>query len=325
VKTSAANRLLAALVCVAAVASGGCIEARPNIGVRQKISVVPSGTIAVSQMARRLGLAVQRVSAHNATLVNQFNSVVLFADPAGVAYVNGSQVGQKGGLATVDDTLYVPQLLEQDIRLAMRTGSYFASTPRPVPPVKRPSPSSSKPRLIHGPVLIDAGHGGKDPGAGHNGCREKDIVLDVALMMADMLRASGVDARLTRSTDTFVELNDRAAMARDVGAKLFVSLHCDAAANRRARGFTIYAPENRMGQTSGLATAMEKSMLTTRQTSRGIRAAGYRVLLRTSCPAILLEMGYLTNRYDARLLAAKSHQRIIARAASDAITAYLTR
>jgi len=276
-------------------------------------------------MGARLGLAVRRSSAHSVTLGNQFNSVVFFADPGGLVYVNGRAVRAKGGLATIGETIYVQKSIEREIRLALRTRSRVAAT------VKRPLlvtsslPSSPTPRLRYGPVVIDPGHGGRGPGAVHNGCREKDIVLDVALMAVENLKASGVDARLTRSTDTFIELNDRAAIAQRIGAKLFVSLHCDAASNRRARGFTIYAPENRMRQTSSFASLMEKSMLSPSMASRGVRSAGFRVLLRTRCPALLVEMGYLSNRYDARLLNSKHHQRAVARAVANAVTRYLTK
>ena len=312
-------------ISVMAVGIGGCNLLKPKSSKPVEVTAGPAGTIAVAEMGGRLGLAVQHNSVHSATLGNRFNSVIFFADPGGMVYVNGREVGEKGGLAVVGKTIYVPESLEEGIRRAMRTRAPIASLPKPPRVVKRSPPSAPKPELVHGPVVIDAGHGGRDPGTRHNGFREKDIVLDVALMAADILITSGVDARLTRRTDTFIELNDRAALAREVGAKLFVSLHCDSAPNRRARGFTIYAPENRVRQTSSFAADMEKSMLTTNMTSRGIRSAGFRVLLRTRCPAILLELGYLSNRYDARLLGSRSCKRALARAVANAVTAYLTK
>jgi N-acetylmuramoyl-L-alanine amidase len=308
-----------------AVGVGGCNLLKPKSSKVREVAVGPAGTITAAEMGDRLGLSMRRNSAHSATLGNRFNSVVFFADPGGLAYVNGRKVGPKGGLASVGETIYVPESLERGIRRALRTRARVASPPRRPKVTKRSPPSAREPELRYGPVVIDPGHGGRDPGTAHNGFREKDIVLDVALMVADTLKASGVDARLTRNTDTFVELNDRAALAQGVGAKLFVSLHCDAAPNRRARGFTIYAPENRMRQTSPCAAVMEKSMLTTNMTSRGIRAAGFRVLLRTKCPALLVELGYLSNRYDARLLGSKSCRRDLARAVANAVTAYLTK
>jgi N-acetylmuramoyl-L-alanine amidase len=307
VKRITTDCLLSVFVCVTTFAFGGCAPDKLNSGGPRGIINTPRGALAASEMGDRLGLTMQRDSAHSVTMGNRFNSVVLFADPGGVAYVNGRPVGAKGGLESIGGTIYVPQTLERAIRQALRI------TKKTAPPVKRPQPvrrrlpSSRKPELKYGPVVIDAGHGGRDPGAGYYGYREKDIVLDVALMLVEKLKASGVDARLTRSNDTFIELNDRAAMAHKVGAKLFVSLHCDAAPNLRARGFTIYAPKNRMRQTSSFASAMEKSML------------------RTSCPALLVEMGYLSNKYDARLLNSSSQQRAISGAIANAVTRYLTK
>jgi N-acetylmuramoyl-L-alanine amidase len=325
VKRFAANCLVVVLACVAVGSIGGCIEAHPGLVPARDIPLTPKGSVSASEMGLRLGLMLQRNSAHSAALGNQHNSVLLFADPGGVAYVNGAAVGKKGGITAVNNTLYVPASLEQDIRLAMRSARIYTTTPRRSVSPRHSSPPVKKIEPKYGPIVLDPGHGGRDPGAGHNGCVEKDIVLSVALMAADMMRASGVDVRLTRGDDTFIELNDRAALAGDVGAKLLLSLHCDAAANRGARGFTLYTPRTRMGQAGPLAAALEKSMGAGGQENRGIRAAGFRVLMRTSCPAVLLEMGFLTNRYDARLLGDKSHQRTLARAIADGVIAYLTR
>ena len=324
-KRAATECLTIACICLTTVALGGCDMLKPKIGKVRGIAAGPAGTIAVAEMGDRLGLRLQQQSAHSAILGNRFNSVLFFADPCGIAYVNGRQVGKNGGLAVVGETIFVPESLEGEIRRVLRTRARVVSRPKRPTVVKRSPPLAWKPQLKYGPVVIDAGHGGRDPGAAHHGFREKDIVLDVALMVAETLRASGVDARMTRNTDTFIELNDRAALAQEVGAKLFVSLHCDAAPNRRARGFTIYAPKNRMGQTSSFASIMEQSMLTTKMKSRGIRAAGFRVLLRTKCPALLLEMGYLSNRYDAMILGSRSFKRSASRAVANAVTRYLTK
>ena len=324
-KRSVTEFLKIACICLATVALAGCDMLKPKIGKARGIAAGPAGTIAVTEMSDRLGLKLQQQSAHSATMGNRFNCVLFFADPGGAAYVNGLKVGKTGGLATVGGTVFVPESLKAEIRRALRTGARVVSRPKRSIAPKPSRPLARKPQLKYGPVVIDPGHGGRDPGTAHNGFREKDIVLEVALMAADMLRGSGVDARMTRGTDTFIELNDRAAVAGQVGAKLFVSLHCDSAPNRRARGFTVYAPRNRMGQTNSFAAIMEQSMLATKMKSRGVRPAGFRVLLRTKCPAILLEMGYLSNRYDARLLASKSFKRSTGWAVANAVTRYLTK
>ena len=91
-------------------------------------------------------------------------------------------------------------------------------------------------------IIIDPGHGGRDPGAmGKRGTREKDIVLKVSIRLKKLLEERlRVRAVLTRSTDTFVTLGQRARNARKNQGKLFVSLHCNASRNRRARGLEVY-------------------------------------------------------------------------------------
>lgn len=108
-------------------------------------------------------------------------------------------------------------------------------TPRPVP---RPQLKNSKIRRI----VVDPGHGGKDPGAiGPSGLQEKDVVLSIGLLVAKKLRDElGIDAIMTRSTDVFIELQERTAIANQVGADLFVSVHANAALNRSASGIETY-------------------------------------------------------------------------------------
>ena len=91
-------------------------------------------------------------------------------------------------------------------------------------------------------IVIDAGHGGKDPGAiGPSGLQEKDIVLSMALLLADEVKSKlGWEVVLTRNDDTFIPLEERTAIANKVGADLFVSLHVNASPNAAARGIETY-------------------------------------------------------------------------------------
>jgi N-acetylmuramoyl-L-alanine amidase len=122
--------------------------------------------------------------------------------------------------------------------------SNLPSFPEPRPArveEKAPSPS----RRVIGKVrriVVDPGHGGHDPGAvGGGGSREKDIVLQIALKLARKLREDlGLDVVLTRSTDVFLELKERTAIANKVGADLFVSVHANAALNRGSSGIETY-------------------------------------------------------------------------------------
>jgi N-acetylmuramoyl-L-alanine amidase len=91
-------------------------------------------------------------------------------------------------------------------------------------------------------IVIDAGHGGHDPGSiGPRGLQEKDLILDVALRLEKLVRDSlGADVVMTRSTDTFIPLEERTAIANSRGADLFLSIHANSSRNARARGIETY-------------------------------------------------------------------------------------
>lgn len=116
----------------------------------------------------------------------------------------------------------------------------------PIPPVARglPLPSVEGPRDVSRPlVVIDAGHGGHDPGAVNreNGEREKDVTLAIAQAIRDQLLKSGrVRVALTREDDRFLVLQERYGVARKLNADLFISIHADSADNETARGATVY-------------------------------------------------------------------------------------
>ena len=108
-------------------------------------------------------------------------------------------------------------------------------------PVEKAKPAAFKPGRIRR-IVIDPGHGGHDPGAmSPSGTKEKDIVLQIGLNLAQKVREElGIDAVMTRSTDVFIELQERTAIANKVGADLFVSIHANASLNRAANGIETY-------------------------------------------------------------------------------------
>ena len=90
-------------------------------------------------------------------------------------------------------------------------------------------------------IVLDAGHGGHDPGARGNGMNEAELVLDVTLRLRDLLeKQPGIEVTLTRSTDAFVQLEERTAIANRTGADLFLSIHANASRNPQARGVETY-------------------------------------------------------------------------------------
>ena len=143
--------------------------------------------------------------------------------------------------------------------------------------------------------------------------------------MAEQLesRAAGVDVILTRRSDKFIDLNERAEVANRARADVFVSIHADSSPNTRAYGFTVYVARQASRNSLILARAIERRLRDTGVVSRGVRKANYRVLVRTACPAVLVELGYLSNVSEAAKLLQKDYRRNLASAISEGIVDYL--
>ena len=167
-------------------------------------------------------------------------------------------------------------------------------------------------------VVLDAGHGGTDPGAIYNGVREKDLNFT---MLYDMGRKhfdsnnSPIKVYYTRTTDVFITLKDRAAFASKVGADLFVSLHMNAATNTAASGTEVYyslsnnAPNNAGLTSKALATLMVNNLSSNLGTrNRGAKYQQYTVVHTNTVPAILIELGFMSNKDDFALITNKTNQ-----------------
>ncbi len=224
-------------------------------------------------------------------------------------------------------------------------------------------------------VIIDAGHGGRDPGAPvrNTSLREKDIALQVALKVGDVLRAKGVDVYYTRVKDTLIALHDRGRMANQAKGDLFISIHVNAAnpgwkSPDAARGFETYflaeartedarrveemenesvrfesdaqvsqndplsfilsdmMQNEHLRESLDLAEIVQKRMNDAHPgPNRGVKQAGFRVLVSAFMPAILVELGFGTNPEDAAYMTNPSKQRLMARAIADATNEYLER
>ncbi|NJK47619.1 AMIN domain-containing protein [Candidatus Gracilibacteria bacterium] len=201
-----------------------------------------------------------------------------------------------------------------------------ASFPSPDPyPAPYPStpPSSVAPRS-NTLVVIDPGHGGKDPGAiGIGGLREKDVVLSISQSVTQSLQQQGVRVMMTRNSDYFVSLQGRAAMANRARATVFVSIHANAVGGGRSHvnGLEVYYYGNR-----SLADAIHRSILqTVNVRDRGVRRARFYVLRKTSMPAALVETGYVTGVEDNPKLRDAGYQRQMAEAIARGIVNYLQR
>jgi N-acetylmuramoyl-L-alanine amidase len=195
--------------------------------------------------------------------------------------------------------------------------NYPTSDPAPTTPMPQPSGSGSL-------VVIDPGHGGKDPGAiGIGGLQEKNVVLPISQEVSRQLQQQGVRVMLTRNGDYFVSLQGRADMANRARANLFVSIHANAVGGGRSHvnGLEVYYFGNR-----ALADAIHSSILQTVNVSdRGVRRARFLVLRKTSMPAALVETGYVTGTQDAPRLGTSAYQRQMAEGIARGILIYLQR
>jgi len=297
------------------------VIAAPLAGCVQGTGIKPGGPGAPKldtyAAAAQLGLTVMHTSRTSATLRGGYNVVVMYSDPAGEVYVNGKSLADSGGIESGDGTLIVPAPLVGRIRAAMRTGYGQDNGNDRIPGVVQPPEPPRHSGKMIGRVVLDPGHGGKDPGTtsvlGH---REKDLVLGVAKMVAAELAAMGVEVIMTRSDDRFIELEERPAVAARARADLFVSIHADAAENRSASGFTIYVDRSPSKGSMSAANAILRRMCDncSPTPSRGVKNASYRVLVYSHTPALLIELGYLSNRGEASLLSTAGYQRTVARA-----------
>lgn len=205
-------------------------------------------------------------------------------------------------------------------------------------------------------IVVDAGHGGKDPGAlGRRGTEEKGIALDIAQRLKRGLVAKGFKVTMTRDRDVFIPLEERTEIATRANADLFVSIHANSSPSRSVDGMEVYALRELEGaekhdaqrlknqrllygslkMKSGdasleaiiadmlynykvsdsqlLAAYVNKgTSLGARIQSRGVKLAGFHVLRNTLIPAVLVEVGFLTNSHEELLLRQPDHRQKIA-------------
>lgn len=159
-------------------------------------------------------------------------------------------------------------------------------------------------------VVIDAGHGGKDGGSVWNGLVEKKLCLDVAKRVEAGLKSRGVKTVMTRRTDTFVELAQRARIANRVPSSVFVSIHFNGSRRTIISGGEVYYRSTRGRILASSVSRSIKNSVT--GGTRGIFHADYKVLRETRMPAVLVECGYISNKREAQRCADPSHRQKLA-------------
>ncbi len=173
-------------------------------------------------------------------------------------------------------------------------------------------------------IVLDAGHGGSDPGTSADGTDEKDLNLKVTELLEEELTKAGARVYLTRSDDTEVELSERAAYANELEADLFVSIHCNYLENDASiQGMECYSlasSEEGALLAQSIADAAEARE---RITVHDTRTENYKVLRETKMTAVLVELGYMSNAAELELLRDESYQSLLAEAIAGGIATYL--
>lgn len=170
-------------------------------------------------------------------------------------------------------------------------------------------------------ICIDPGHGGKDPGATGGGVQEKAVVLNVAKKIGAFLEARGCTVMLTRDTDIFVELSDRARMVNAAKADLYVSVHCNSVRdNARATGMEVYHYTHASEASKRAARVIyDKLLPVCGLRGRGVKSKDLAVLRETAMPAVLVELGFISNPSDRAKLTNFAWQDDAAQAIADGI------
>ena len=169
-----------------------------------------------------------------------------------------------------------------------------------------------------GTVVVDAGHGGKDNGAYRRyGGAEKIATLDVAQRLEHKLQESEIKTVMTRSSDVFISLDQRVAIENSQKNPIFVSIHFNDARRRGIRGFETYyhAPMSRE-----LAMRIQQKLVTIPGSAdRGVHFANFRVLRLAYYPAVLVECGFLSNRYEGNEARNAEYRELLADKIAEAI------
>lgn len=312
--------LLALLICW-----WGCALVAANAAeTLRRVNLGPGAYVSLPQWARQKGFTVQWDKANKVVEVNSSWAKIIFNVSSKKASINGVSLWMCSPILDHRDALYVS---ERDIEKTLH-------------PILFPE-KMAKGKQVR-TVAIAAGHGGKDPGNMVNRNQEKTYTLLLAKALKQELTASGFKVVMTRETDTFIDLEPQAEIARKAKADIFITVHYNAVADVNPKGIETFAltPAGAVATNGGtpsprspgnkydecnmlLAQQVHKAML--RKTDfedRGIRRAGFMVLRQLQMPGILVEAGFMSNPSDAKKIYSAAHRKVVARAIADAVVNY---
>lgn len=197
--------------------------------------------------------------------------------------------------------------------------------PEPKPdPKPDPAPTPDPDPVVAVQVVIDAGHGGGDPGTSSGTAVEKDIALQLALLLQQKLEAEGITTLMTRSEDVGMTMADRVELANQAGALLYISLHCNSfEEDERVMGLECHYWQS--DESLALARIITQQVGQAGIKTREVKMSEFVVLRDTEMTAVIIETGFLTNAQDRERLTSPDSQEILVGAVTKAVKATLDR
>lgn len=189
-----------------------------------------------------------------------------------------------------------------------------------VPPVSKPAETPKPTGKGTQKIVIDAGHGGTDCGAIRNNINEKDITLDVSKQVRDMLVKKGYQVQMTRDTDKFVSLQDRVAISENYSPEIFVSIHVNSSTGTEASGVETHYYHQESIMLAQTIHASIASAINSR--NRGLFKSKFYVINHTTAPAILVEIGFLSNDAERAQLVSPTRKQATAKAIVEGVENY---
>lgn len=347
------------IILAVAVLSSGCAAQHGYIRDSGAASFSPTSYVALGQFCEAYGFDYYIDEVSSIVKLKRGDSTIKIMPESNVSLVNGAVKRFSPRTKLKNGQVYIPPSLAKYLlkKVAKIKGEVSLVTLEKIPPTRGPTIRR---------IVIDPGHGGKDPGAVRGSVKEKDIVFDIAKKLKRKLHQKGnFEIIMTRNKDKFVSLWGRSQIANKAKADLFISIHANAARSRRARGFEVYflsnatddsaraiaAAENEviifendtdsknapylnatvwdMTLTENRAESQElaKAVCDTSARSlgvknRGIKSARFYVLKGTHMPAILIEVGFISNKYERQKLSTSAYRWKIAESIATGILTY---
>ncbi len=338
-------RLVLGLVLLALL--GGCVGPRAVV-------TPPQQGIALQDICARYNVSWTWDGVTQVVILEYRGNKAKALVGSNVVLLGKEKITLSAPLRRANSTIYVPEDFETKVLAP------FGITPGG-------SIKADTSRLKVRTVVIDAGHGGKDPGAeGHSGVKEKEVVLDIAKDLKMLLEEAGLKVIMTRSSDKFISLPERTEIASKSDADLFVSIHANSNPAKKTEGMEVYYVKTnnkkdldeeqrdrnekifarklnlkfspvltdiigdmmyafKTAESSKLArTIVDQGSRHVGTPNRGARSCRFFVVRNTLMPAVLVEVGFLTNRQEERKLNTSAYRRKIAEAVARSVIDYAT-